>query len=116
MTGQELATAMQYGLAPKVFVIDNGTYGTIRMHQERDYPGRVVRHRPQESRLRRLRPRLRAPMASPIDSEQGTRFSVIEKSFCLEEGGRRPTLKIDTEAITPNTTISRAAGRALKKK
>jgi acetolactate synthase I/II/III large subunit len=42
MNGQEFATAVQYDL-PIVFVIaDNGSYGTIRMHQEREYPGRVV--------------------------------------------------------------------------
>ena len=41
MTGQELATAMQYGLAPVILVINNNMYGTIRMHQEREYPSRV---------------------------------------------------------------------------
>jgi len=41
MNGQELATAVQYGLAVVFVVIDNGMYGTIRMHQERAYPGRV---------------------------------------------------------------------------
>ncbi|AKJ29096.1 thiamine pyrophosphate-binding protein [Caldimonas brevitalea] len=41
MTGQELATAIGYGGRPIVIVVDNGTYGTIRMHQEREYPGRV---------------------------------------------------------------------------
>jgi acetolactate synthase-1/2/3 large subunit len=41
MNGQELATAVQYGLAVIFVVIDNGMYGTIRMHQERNYPGRV---------------------------------------------------------------------------
>ncbi|MCC6198574.1 MAG: thiamine pyrophosphate-binding protein, partial [Burkholderiales bacterium] len=41
MNGQELATAMQYGLAVIFVVIDNGMYGTIRMHQERHYPARV---------------------------------------------------------------------------
>ena len=41
MNGQELATAVQYGLAIVFVVIDNGMYGTIRMHQERHYPGRV---------------------------------------------------------------------------
>jgi acetolactate synthase-1/2/3 large subunit len=42
MNGQELATAMAHG-AKKLLsiVVDNGTYGTIRMHQEREYPGRV---------------------------------------------------------------------------
>ena len=42
MTVQEFATAVQYGLAVIVLVIDNGMYGTIRMHQEREYPGRVT--------------------------------------------------------------------------
>ena len=41
MNGQEFATAVQYKLGVIVVVVDNGMYGTIRMHQERDYPGRV---------------------------------------------------------------------------
>lgn len=41
MNGQELATAAQYGVNLLVLVVDNGAYGTIRMHQEREYPGRV---------------------------------------------------------------------------
>ncbi len=41
MNGQELATAVQYGLGVVFVVIDNGMYGTIRMHQERHYPARV---------------------------------------------------------------------------
>jgi acetolactate synthase-1/2/3 large subunit len=40
MTGQELATAVQYALPIVVIVADNGMYGTIRMHQQRRYPGR----------------------------------------------------------------------------
>mgnify|MGYP001627426693 FL=1 len=39
MTGQEIATAVQYGINAVVIVVDNGTYGTIRMHQEGHYPG-----------------------------------------------------------------------------
>ena len=42
MSGQELATAVQYELPIVVLVVNNGMYGTIRMHQERHYPGRVV--------------------------------------------------------------------------
>lgn len=41
MNGQELATAAQHGANLMVIVVDNGAYGTIRMHQEREYPGRV---------------------------------------------------------------------------
>jgi acetolactate synthase-1/2/3 large subunit len=42
MTGQELATAVQYGVNLITLVIDNGSYGTIRMYQERSYPQRVI--------------------------------------------------------------------------
>ena len=41
MNGQEIATAMQYGLDPIFVVVNNGMYGSIRMHQEKHYPGRV---------------------------------------------------------------------------
>lgn len=41
MNGQEFATAVQHDLSIVVVLIDNGMYGTIRMHQERDYPGRI---------------------------------------------------------------------------
>ncbi|HSS66755.1 MAG TPA: thiamine pyrophosphate-binding protein [Gammaproteobacteria bacterium] len=42
MTGQEIATAVHYGIDPVILVVNNDMYGTIRMHQERDYPGRVM--------------------------------------------------------------------------
>ncbi|MDX2204896.1 MAG: thiamine pyrophosphate-binding protein [Hyphomicrobiaceae bacterium] len=42
MTSQELATVAQYGLPIITIIANNGTFGTIRMHQEREYPGRVV--------------------------------------------------------------------------
>src|SRR5690606_33278032 len=38
----ELATAVQYGASPIILLFNNGMYGTIRMHQEREYPGRVI--------------------------------------------------------------------------
>jgi len=41
MNGQELATAVQHGCDMIVIVVDNGAYGTIRMHQEREFPARV---------------------------------------------------------------------------
>jgi acetolactate synthase I/II/III large subunit len=41
MTGQEIATAFHHGVAPIVLVFNNAMYGTIRMYQERTYPGRV---------------------------------------------------------------------------
>ena len=42
MNGQEFATAVQYDVPIIIVIVDNGTYGTIRMHQEREYPDRVV--------------------------------------------------------------------------
>ncbi len=42
MAGHELATAVQHGARPLVLVINNGMYGTIRMHQEQTYPGRPI--------------------------------------------------------------------------
>ena len=42
MTGQELLTAVLYGVNPVILVFNNAMYGTIRMHQERDHPGRVI--------------------------------------------------------------------------
>ena len=42
MAAQELATAMRYRLALVVVLVNNGSYGSIRMHQEREYPGRPV--------------------------------------------------------------------------
>ena len=53
MNGQELATAAQYGADLLVVLVDNGGYGTIRMHQEREYPERISRHAIKQSRLRR---------------------------------------------------------------
>ncbi len=41
MTGQEIATAFHHGVAPIVLVFNNAMYGTMRMYQERAYPGRV---------------------------------------------------------------------------
>jgi acetolactate synthase-1/2/3 large subunit len=41
MNGQEFATAVQHGANIVIVVVDNGMYGTIRMHQEREYPTRV---------------------------------------------------------------------------
>ena len=60
MNGQELATAVQYGAGIIVLVFDNGMYGTIRMHQERELSRPRDRHRAAEPGFR---PRWRGPMA-----------------------------------------------------
>jgi acetolactate synthase-1/2/3 large subunit len=42
MSGQEIATAVQHGARPVLIVFNNASYGTIRMHQERHFPGRTI--------------------------------------------------------------------------
>jgi acetolactate synthase-1/2/3 large subunit len=42
MSGQEIATAVQHGARPIILLFNNDTYGTIRMHQEREHPGHVI--------------------------------------------------------------------------
>ena len=59
MTGQELATAVQYALPIVTIIANNGMYGTIRAHQEREYPAPRRRHDARQSGLRGLRAQLR---------------------------------------------------------
>jgi len=110
MTGQELATAMQYDLAIVVLVVNNGMYGTIRMHQERHYPGRVVGTD------------LRNPDFVAYARAFGAYGALVERSEdfagALDEAlgcGRAALLelRVDPEAITPRQTLSelRAAAR-----
>jgi acetolactate synthase-1/2/3 large subunit len=61
MTGQELATAIQHGAAPIVLLFNNDMYGTIRMHQERSYPGRAIGSGSEQSGFRIAGRRLRRP-------------------------------------------------------
>ena len=63
MTGSELATALQYGTKVKTFISNNGSYGTIRMHQEAAYKGRVHGTDIDQSRLRQVGGKLRARWA-----------------------------------------------------
>ena len=51
MNGQEIATAVQYGANVIIIVVDNGCFGTIRMHQEREYPDRVISTRLEQPRF-----------------------------------------------------------------
>jgi acetolactate synthase I/II/III large subunit len=103
MAGQELATAMQYELPILVIVVDNGMYGTIRMHQERQFPGRVVGTD------------LVNPDFAAFAQAFGAFGETVERTEdfagALERalGARRPAvlaLRVDPEAITPRTTIS----------
>ena len=113
MTGQELATAVQYGLGVVTIVVNNGMYGTIRAHQERQYPDRVSgttlvnpdfaayarafgAHGETVERTEDFRPALERALAS-------NKAAIIE-------------VRTDQEALTPRQTLSeiRATGRKAK--
>ena len=103
MTGQDFATAVQYELPVIVLVADNGIYGTIRMHQERDYPGRVIATN------------LRNPDFAAYALAFGGYGALVEKSadfpaaFAAARASGKPSilhLKIDPEAITPTATLT----------
>jgi acetolactate synthase I/II/III large subunit len=103
MTGQDFATAVQYDLPVIVVLADNGLYGTIRMHQERDYPGRVVATE------------LKNPDFVAYAKAFGGFGMLVEKTgdfpaaFAAAQKSGKPSiihLKIDPEAITPSQTLS----------
>jgi acetolactate synthase-1/2/3 large subunit len=104
MTGQELATATGYGAKKLIsVVVDNGSYGTIRMHQEREYPGRVSGSdlfNPDFSALARA-------YGWQAHSLQTT--AEFEPAFAQALQAQRPTLlhlKLDTDVITSRTTLT----------
>ena len=112
MTGQELATAVQYGVAVKILVIDNGTYGTIRMHQEREYPGRVSGTDLRNPDFAAL---ARAYGAEGFTvSKDSEAVPALEAAFAAA-GPALIHVKIAAEAISPNSTLTQIRERALKR-
>jgi acetolactate synthase I/II/III large subunit len=110
MNGQEFATAVQYGLPVIVLVADNGIYGTIRMHQEREYPGRIVATD------------LRNPDFGGYARAFGGFGASVERTagfpaaFKEAQASGKPAiirLKIDPEAITPMTTLAKIRAKSL---
>jgi len=113
MTGQEIATAAQYGANFVALVVNNGLYGTIRMHQEREYPGRVY-----ATDLRN--PDFAAyARAFGGHGETVTRTADFAPAFERAQASGKPALievKIDPDAISPSTTLSAIREKALKSK
>jgi acetolactate synthase-1/2/3 large subunit len=103
MNGQEFATAVQYGLPIIVVVVDNGMYGTIRMHQERHYPGRV-------SATDLRNPDFAAyAVAFGGHGESISRTADFAPAFERAVASGKPAIlhcRIDPEAITPATTLT----------
>jgi acetolactate synthase I/II/III large subunit len=112
MNGQELATAVQYGAAIVVLVFDNGMYGTIRMHQEREYPGRTIGTDLKNPDFVAL---ARAYGAVGFHVKRTEDFaSAFEEAL----RAKRPALihiSVDPEAISPTTTLSKLRGHGSNK-
>jgi acetolactate synthase I/II/III large subunit len=108
MNGQELATAIQYGCDILVIVVDNGTYGTIRMHQEREYPTRVsgtTLHNPDFAALARAY----GGWAATVETTD--QFTPALAEAMTHKGVRLLHLKTDPERISAGTTISALRAR-----
>ncbi|MEZ5936467.1 MAG: thiamine pyrophosphate-binding protein [Alphaproteobacteria bacterium] len=102
MTGQEMATAAQYGVKVIWIVANNGMYGTIRMHQERDYPTRVSGTdlaNPDFSALARAYGGYGEVVETTDDFPAAFERAKSEKTFALLD------CRLDPEAITPTMTI-----------
>jgi acetolactate synthase-1/2/3 large subunit len=103
MHGQEFATAVQYNLPLIIVVCDNSSYGTIRMHQEREYPGRVT--------ATELRNPDFAAYARAFGGHGATVLKTAEFAGAYEEAVKsgKPAIihvKTATEAISPSTTLT----------
>ena len=110
MHGQELATAMQYGVNITVIVVNNGMFGTIRMHQERDYPDRVVGTMLSNPDFAAL---ARAYGATGAIVERTEQFADAVAAALVHDGPSLIELRLDPEALTPRASLSqiREAGR-----
>jgi len=102
MCGHELATAVQHGLDVVVLVVDNGMYGTIRMHQERAYPGRVIATDLQNPDFAALAEAYGA--AGETVTDTGDFPAALDRALAA---GRPAVLalKVDPESIAPGLTL-----------
>ncbi|MET0867377.1 MAG: thiamine pyrophosphate-dependent enzyme, partial [Pseudorhodoplanes sp.] len=110
MNGQEFMTAVQYDLPIVIAIIDNGMYGTIRMHQEREYPGRVV--------ATALKNPDFAAYARAFGGYGATveRTADFPKAYEAARASGKPAIlhvKVDPSAITPTMTIEGIRDKAL---
>ncbi len=111
MNGQELATAVQHNLPVIFVVVNNGMYGTIRMHQERHYPDRVIATELQNPDFAAL------ARAYGALGETVSRTQEFAPAFQRAMAAGKPSLieiRVDPEALTPRQSLSqiRAAARA----
>ena len=109
MNGQEIATAAQYGANTVFMVVNNGMYGTIRMHQERDYPARIYATalvNPDFAALAR---------AYGLHGECVEETAQFAPAFERALAAGKPALvelRVDPQAITTATTLDAIRARA----
>ncbi len=103
MTGQELATAVQHGIPVLAVIIDNGMYGTIRMHQEREFPTRVYATSLTNPDFAAY---ARAFGAFGATVETDAQFVPALEAALASGQPAVVHVKLDPEAITPVTTLS----------
>jgi len=117
MTGHELATATQYGVGIVVLVVNNGMYGSIRAHQEKEYPGRVYATDLFNPDFTALAKAYGGHGELVLRTEEFADAFARARKFADDH--RRPALielRIDPEAITPNATLTQLRERALAAK
>jgi acetolactate synthase-1/2/3 large subunit len=112
MTSQELATAKLHGLAPVVIVVNNGMYGTIRMHQEAMHPGRALATdlaNPDFAELARSYGAWAQIVEDTMDFN-----AAFERALAEAAGGRLALLelRLDPDAITTRTTLTAIRAKA----
>jgi len=110
MTMQEFGTAVQSGAAVIVIVIDNGMYGTIRMHQEKIFPGRVSATTLQNPDFAAL---ARAYGVSGQTVSSSEQFPAALQEAMQSDAPSLIHILLDPEAITPTTTLSKLRDSAL---
>ncbi|WP_277981832.1 thiamine pyrophosphate-binding protein [Sphingomonas phyllosphaerae] len=103
MNGQELATAVQHGADLLVILVDNGAYGTIRMHQEREYPGRPSATRLVNPDFAALA-RAYGGWAETVERTED--FAPALDRALAERGVRLIHCRTDVEQITAGLTLS----------
>jgi acetolactate synthase I/II/III large subunit len=110
MSGQELATAVQYDAPVIVVIVNNGIYGTIRMHQEKHYPGRVIGTD------------IGNPHFAAFARSFGAVGEIVEETAAFAPAferclaSRKPAVidvRIDPQAITPSTTLDKIRAAAI---
>jgi len=113
MNGQELGTIMQNGLDPLIIVVNNGTFGTIRMHQEREYPEHVYATD------------LVNPDFAVLARAYGFHSEILERTEDIAdtldralraEGPALIECRIEAESISPRNTLSNIRATALRRK